>query len=181
MTARSSFSLRTCALVLTLGGLGLWACDNDASEPASRIDTRLETHSLLPGAPSEQGLAYIEAAANAHREADAIRDPEARAERLLIPLEAQRPADDGIAELAELELIARAAESLLEAGQHARVRELLEARVASDRSLPIDRSSARCLIALGDAAAKDGDHALAMGSYARALEMLSLLMEEIES
>jgi hypothetical protein len=48
-------------------------------------------------------------------------------------------------------------------------------------SLPIDRASGRGLIALGDAAAQTGDHRLAMGSYARALELLSLLLEEVES
>ncbi|HVH98484.1 MAG TPA: hypothetical protein VM869_07235, partial [Enhygromyxa sp.] len=65
-------------------------------------------------------------------------------------------------------------------GEAERALALLEPQLATSVSLPIDRASARCLVSLGDAAAQTGDHALAMGSYARALELLSLLLEEVE-
>lgn len=164
-------------------GLGTLACtgEGDADDLPRPLDTRLVTHAVLEGQPSEAGLAYLEHVVAAHRDADAIPDPLARAERLITALELAVPEHDGIAEIAALELAARAGESLYAAGADARVFALLDPMLQTERSLPIDRASARCLVALGDAAARSGDHTVAMGSYARALEMLSLLMEEVDS
>ncbi len=169
-----------------IGLIGLIGCTAELDEPrASELDTRLETHAVVAGQPTAAGLAYLEYALAAHREADAIAEPLARAERLLAALDRPVPERDGIAEIAALELSARASESLLAAEADERVLALLGPALPTDRSLPIDRASARCLLALGDAAARTGDHALAMGSYARALELLSLLMmvgmEEVDS
>ncbi|MFV8749578.1 hypothetical protein ACNOYE_03380 [Nannocystaceae bacterium ST9] len=174
---------RRLAALALCGWIGLGsACSGEGDEPReSTLDTRLETHAVLAGQPTAEGLAYLEHAIAAHREADAIVDPLARAERLIAALELAVPERDGVAEIAALELSARASEALLEAGADERVLALLGPRLPSSRSLPIDRASARCLVALGDAAARTGDHALAMGSYARALEMLSLLLEEVDS
>lgn len=162
------------ALALSLG------CQEDPEPASGGLDTRLETHAVALDRPSAAGLAYLDHALAAQREADALGEPLARAERLLAALERPPPAGDGAAEVAELGLLARASESLLAAGADARVVELLAERLPTARSLPIDRAAARCLVALGDAAARSGDHALAMGSYARALDMLTLLMEEVE-
>lgn len=168
------------ALAIGLAWLG-GACTDDASKAGERaLDTRLVTHAVLPGKPSAEGLAYVQAVVDAHREADQIADRQARIDRLLVALELDRPANDGTAELLHYELLARTAEAMLEAGDAERALALLEPRLPTKVSLPIDRASARCLIGLGDAAAQTGDHALAMGSYARSLELLSLLLEEVE-
>jgi len=170
--------LRPFALALGLALLGS-ACSDDASKSAA-LDTRLETHAVLPGQPSAEGLAYVQAVVEAHQQADQLGDRQARIDRLLAALEREPPANDGTAELLHYELLARTAEAMLESGDAERARALLEPRLGTRVSLPIDRASARCLIALGDAAAQTGDHALAMGSYARSLELLSLLLEEVE-
>lgn len=172
------------AVVLGLG-LTLAACGDDRSEPLEQpreqpLDTRLETHAVLDGKPSAAGLIYVQGVAHAHKQADDIADPGERIAVLLAALEQQPPANDGTGELLHYELLARAAELMLEVGDAEAVLALLEPRLETSVSLPIDRASARCLVALGDAAAQTGDHALAMGSYARALEMLSLLLEEVE-
>jgi hypothetical protein len=173
-------------MLVGLLGLGTLACSEGEGDPAGRseLDTRLVAHAVVEGRPSAAGLAYLEQVVAAHRDADAIADPLARAERLLAALELPIPEGDGTAEIAALELAARAAEALLEAKSaeaDARVVALLGPLLPTERSLPIDRASARCLVALGDAAARTGDHGSAMGSYARALEMLSLLLEEVDS
>lgn len=167
---------RASLVVLALLG----ACSEEPDTTGRGLDTRLETHAVALGQPSAEGLAYLDHTLAAHREADALTEPLAQAERLLAALEQPPPRGDGAAELAEFALLARASESLLAAGADARVVELLAERLPTSRSLPIDRAAARCLVSLGDAAARSGDHALAMGSYARALDMLTLLMEEVE-
>jgi hypothetical protein len=60
------------------------------------------------------------------------------------------------------------------------VRDLLFPMLAPERSLPLDRASARALVVLGDAAAQLHDDALAAGSYARAIRVMSLLRQELE-
>jgi hypothetical protein len=175
------------AFALALGLFGL-ACEggsnesgaNEAGAAESSLDTRLVTHATLPSKPSAAGLAYVQAVAAAHASADRIADSKARIDHLLTALDREPPALDGTAELLHYELLARTAELLLETGEAERVLTLLEPWVGTAISLPIDRASARCLVAVGDAAAQTGDHALAMGSYARSLEMLSLLLEEAE-
>jgi tetratricopeptide (TPR) repeat protein len=175
--------MRGVGLGLCMGlclGLGACAADEGESPRESRLDTRLEVHAPLASPPSAAGLAYVQAVAAAHREADPLDDAQARIRVLLTAVERPVPVDDGTAELVQLELLARTAELLLEQGQPERALALLEPRLATSTSLAIDRAAARCLVALGDAAVKTGDHGLAMGSYARALEMLSLLLEGVE-
>lgn len=174
------------ALALALGlSFGLAACTDDsglgeAGEVGSELDTRLETHVVLPGAPSAEGLAYVRAVATAHAKADAESDLGARASILERALEQAPPADDGSAELLRYNLAARAAQTRLDADQPERALTLLQPLLAPERSLPVDRASARGLVLLGDAAARTGDANLAMGSYARALEILTMLLEEVE-
>lgn len=163
-----------CTLALSLL-VSLGAC---AEPERSEVDTRLETHALLAGTPTAAGLAYVEAAALAHEQADAAGEGEL--DILLAAVELQRPTGDGIAEQMHYELLARSGELLLARGAAERALELLSPRLAPSISLPVDRATARCLVSLGDAAGQTGDLSLAMGSYARALDMLTLLLEEAE-
>jgi tetratricopeptide (TPR) repeat protein len=179
-------AVRVAALGLALGlGLGpsLGGCTDGGEEPveAAPLDTRLETHAVVPGEPTAEGLAYVQAVAEAHRMADRLSDRAAALDVLLTAVELTPPPGDGAAELLHYELLARTAELLLASRDSEEVVELLAPRLAPERSLPRDRAAARCLVALGDAAAHTGDHALAMGSYARALELLTLLLEEVET
>lgn len=169
------------AVLLAVGlTLGVVACTEEASEPApTSIDARLETHVPLDGEPTVAGLTYVQAIADAHQQAD--EDPANAQAILLAAVELPPPAGDGPAERLHYELLARTAELLLAQGKDVQVLELLAPRLDPETSLPVDRATARCLVALGDAAAQGGDHALAMGSYARALEVLTLLLEEVES
>ena len=155
------------------------ACNED-SKRERPLDTRLEAHAVLAGKATSEGLAYVQAVVDAHQQADALVERQARIDRLLLALELELPPNDGTAEQLRYELLARTAELMLEGGEAERALALLEPQLATSVSLPIDRASARCLIGLGDAAVQTGDHALAMGSYARALELLSLLLEEVE-
>ena len=170
------------ALGLALAVATPLACDRAEDAPAARdaIDSRLETHAVLDGKASAEGLAYLEAAAKAHEAADTASPSEAMT--ILVEAATQPPvAGQGVTELVHYELLARAAEHMLDQGEAPRALDLLADPLAPDNSLPIDRASARCLVALGDAAAQTGDLPLAMGSYARALDMLTLLLEEVES
>lgn len=173
---------RRLGLALSLAlSLSASACDRAEAPPAqtSSVDTRLETHAVLPGSPSAAGLAYLEAVAEAHARADAASGDAAIA-ILAAAAEREPVAGDGTAELVHYELLARTAEAMLANGEAERALALLAARLGPETSLPIDRAAARGLVALGDAAAQTGDLALAMGSYARALDMLTLLLEEVE-
>ncbi|PRQ06635.1 hypothetical protein [Enhygromyxa salina] len=166
-----------------LAVLSVGACtsrdDEDLRE--GTLDTRLETHAVLPGEPSAAGLEYVQAVAEAHRQADRASERQAAVEILMTAVERVPPAGDGTAELLHYELLARTAELLVTERDPERALQLLGPHLAPARSLPIDRGSARCLVAQGDAAAQTGDHALAMSSYARALELLTLLLEEVET
>jgi hypothetical protein len=164
------------AAVLTLGAV---ACTDEPEPASASVDTRLETHVPLDGEPTAAGLAYVQAVAAAHQQAD--RDPANAVAILLAAGERTPPANDGAAERLHYELLARTAELLLAQGDDIRALKLLAPRLQPEVSLPVDRATARCLVALGDAAARGGDQALAMGSYARALEVLTLLLEEVES
>jgi hypothetical protein len=171
--------MRAIHSLLFAAGLTLVACTDENEAAPTSVDTRLETHVPLDGEPTAAGLAYVQALATAHQQAD--RDPANALAILLAAGEHTPPAGDGTAERLHYELLARTAELLLAQGDEVRALKLLAPHLAPELSLPVDRASARCLVALGDAAARGGDHALAMGSYARALEMLTLLLEEVES
>ncbi len=178
---------RRAQWLLVVGALSLGGCqtDDDVRGPASP-DATLRTHVVEPSSPTPQGLAYIEAVADVHRRADAVEGSRRAAvlrEGLALPV----PARLGEAEILRLELATRLAETLMAGapGEDGRsgagvARDLLEPMLAPERSLPLDRATARALVVLGDAAISTGDDALAAGSYARAIRMMSLLRQELE-
>jgi tetratricopeptide (TPR) repeat protein len=182
---RDTFTRRVVPLLGLLGllsiGTSCTGTDRDERPADTALDTRLVTHAVLPGEPSVAGLAYVQAIAEAHRQADRSSESAATLALLMTALERTPPAGDGTAELLHFELLARTGELLLAQHDPERASQLLAPHLGTERSLPIDRASARCLVALGDAATQTGDHAQAMSSYARALEMLTLLLEEVES
>lgn len=161
------------------------ACDpSDDPAPASSErrapDATLRTHSIAPSTPTPEGLAYLRAIADVHARADAQPGP-ARVDVLRSGLSLPVPAGLAEAEIVRLDLAARLGEELLAAPQGARAaRELLVPMLDVRRSLPLDRATARALVVLGDAAVKTGDDALAAGSYARSIEVMSLLRQELE-
>ena len=168
-------------LSVVLGLLVAPACATDEAEAESPIDARLEHHRVELGRATPAGLAYVQAVAEAHDQADRASSEDDALAILRAAVERTPPSGDGAAELLHYELLARTAELALARGDSEAALALLEPRLDSARSLPVDRASARCLVALGDAANHTGDLALAMGSYARALDMLALLLEEAES
>ncbi|MBL4686306.1 MAG: hypothetical protein JKY37_17055 [Nannocystaceae bacterium] len=91
------------------------------------------------------------------------------------------PGGLGEAEILRLELAASLAETLLARPAGATVaHDLLAPMLKVERSLPMDRATARALIALGDASVRTGRDALAAGSYGRAIRVMSLLRQELE-
>jgi hypothetical protein len=157
-------------------------CDEADSAPvaAAEPDARLRTHEIQPSTPTAEGLAYVESIAAAHRQADGL-EGRARTEALRAVLAVPVPGDLPEAEVLRLELATRLAELSMEQPSGAAVaRDLLQPMLSVERSLPLDRSTARALVVLGDAAAKTGDDALAAGSYARSIRMLSILRQELE-
>lgn len=156
-------------------------CDND-SPPVSQAspDARLRTHVVVPSTPTADGLAYVRAVADLHARADAAPDGEREA---LLREGLARPVPTGLdeAEILRLGLAVRLAQGWVKepASRH-QVRELLVPMLRPDASLPQDRVAAEALIVLGDAAAAEGDDALAAGSYARSIRLMSLLRQEIE-
>jgi hypothetical protein len=174
---------RLALLLLAVGLAGVASCDDDGLVPISegRPDARLRTHVVMPSSPTPTGLAYLEAVAALNERADAAESPARLAEILREGLALPVPAGLGEAEILRLELAARLCETLLQTEDGAPVaRDLLAPMLAPERSLPVDRSTARALIVLGDAAATYGDDALAVGSYSRAIEVMSLLRQELE-
>lgn len=148
---------------------------------AARPDARLRTHVVEPSTPTPAGLAYIRAVAEVHARADATGGAGPRAVVLREGLALPVPAGLGEAEVLRLELAAALCETLLETREGAPVaRDVLAPMLAPDRSVPLDRATARAMVALGDAAVKTGDDALAAGSYARAIKVMSLLRQELE-
>lgn len=171
-------------LLLGLLGLGsVVGCDPGADEPAleeRRVpDATLRTHIIAPSEPTSEGLAYVRSMAGAHSDADAT-EGEARIQVLRSALAQPVPAGLAEAEVLRLDVAARLGEELMKSRQGARAaRELLTPMLDVKRSLPLDRATARALVVLGDAAVQTGDDALAAGSYARSIEMMSLLRQEL--
>lgn len=166
-------------VVLVAGSLV--GCDRDDDAPvAGAPDARLRAYVVEPSTPTPEGLAYLQALAEVHRAADGVEGPEqirVLRQGLARPVPASLPE----AEIARLELAARLAETLVEQPRGAKVaRDLLAPMLATDRMLPVDQATARALVVLGDAAQKTGDDALAAGSYARAIRVLSLLRQELQ-
>lgn len=175
-------SLRSAALALGLvvGLAAVSGCEDErAPAETAEPDARLETHVVEPSTPTADGLAYLREMADVHARADAAADEAAAIEILRAGLASPAPTDLGEAEIVRLELAARLGETLLP--ERAReARELLTEMLPPDRSLPLDRASAHALVVLGDAAFGEGDDALAVGSYARAIRMMSLLRQELK-
>ena len=175
------------ALVVGLS-VAAGGCDRGGSEASTAIDDTLRIHEVLPSTPTPEGLAFIQAVADVHREADAaqgVRRVTALNRGLALPVPAGLPE----AEVLRLEIATRLAEDLMAGDGQGdaqgfegarRGRDLLAPMVAPNRSLPLDRVTARALVVLGDAAARTGDDALAAGSYARAIRMMRTLQQELE-
>jgi hypothetical protein len=155
-----------------------------APQEASRLDegpdARLIAHPVVPSIPTPAGLDYVQALAEAHARADATLDAAARRDILSAALDVPAPAGLTEAELFELELAARLAETLRELGDDEGALAVLAPRLAVERSLPRAPEAAHALVVLGDVAHALGDDALAAGSYARALRLLAQLRREVE-
>lgn len=189
MSSRPRHSFGGLALLLSLTVAGCGDPSGDAplgGEPGTREakpDSRLEVHAIEPGTPSKAGLEYIETVAEAHAEADAkIAAGDSGAARAELRRQLSQPRPDGVAEAEalQLDLAARLAQLELEAGDAEAARQSLEPRLMpTSRSLPLDPVTARALVTLGDAARAGGDDALAAGSYARALKIMSMESAEL--
>jgi hypothetical protein len=173
--------LQRASLVVCVG-LALGGCDPDADdEVLATPDARLATHRVESGAPTREGLAYIDAVAKIHGDVDAASDTDGKVAALRRGLALPVPADLPEAEVLRLELATRLGETLAATPDGVAVAlDLLEPMLAPERSLPLDRASARALVTLGDLAVTAGDDALAAGSYARAIRVMSALRKEIE-
>jgi hypothetical protein len=171
-------------LWLALGSLACDPIDDAASTGTRRApDATLRTHVIAPGSATAEGLAYLRAMADVHARADRLQG-EPRLTALRQGLSLPVPAGLAEAEIVRLDLAARLAEELMAPPMESRgapaARDLLAPMLAVDRSLPLDRATARALVVLGDAAVHTGDDALAAGSYARSIEVMSLLRQELE-
>jgi hypothetical protein len=185
LSARA-LGLRALGRCLGLGlALASGACDPSdgatSTEHARRVpDATLRTHAVAPSTPTAEGLAYLRAVAAAHERADGLRGDgrvQALREGLSLPVPAGLPE----AEILRLDLAARLGEELVGTPEGSlAARDLLAPMLPVERSLPLDRATARALVVLGDAAANTGDDALAAGSYARSIELMSLLRQELE-
>ncbi len=181
------------AVVGMTGMLGLVGCDQGSDEPAEVAnevtaaaqlserapDARLQTHEIVASTPSAEGLAYIQAVAASHREADSLQG-DARMATLERGLDLAVPTGLPEAEILRLELASRIASEWIGRGKADKARALLVPMLDPGRSIPLDRSSAEALVLLGDAATRTGDDALAAGTYARSIRMMSILRQEIE-
>lgn len=154
------------------------------AEVQSTPDGTLETHEIVPSTPTAEGLAYMQAVAAIHRDADA-QSGEAQVATLQRGLALAVPAGLPEAEVLRLELASRIAAVWLESARAdptgpARAKDLLAPMLEPSRSVPLDRASAEALVLLGDAATRTGDDALAAGTYARSIRMMSILRQELE-
>lgn len=186
---------RAAAFVFTmLATAGSLACTDlsSSAETEAIPDATVRVHKVLPATPSEAGLAYVEAIADVHARADGAAARGAPAAELSVILregvalavpEPLRGGDDRLESdigVVRLELLARFSETRLgEDEGAAEVVSLLGPVLLPKRSLPLDRATARALVALGDAAFEEGDDALAVGSYARAIRVMTMLQREL--
>jgi hypothetical protein len=188
MSSRSAARVRGRAVLFAGLVASASACDEGSpadrdadTRSGGRIDNRLRTHAVVASTPTPQGLAWLEAVADAHARADAAEGAEDRAGALRQGLALPVPAALPEAEPLRLELAARLCETLAEQPSGVPVAlDLLAPMLDPDRSLPMDRASARALVVLGDLAVEAGDDALAASSYSRAIKVMSALREELE-
>ena len=176
---RLARTLAGVALTTVVLAAGCQTRTEVADERRSTPDARLLTHDVEASTPTPERIDYVEAVAEAHRLADAAGDAQARRAELHKAMDLAVPEGLGEAEILRLSLAARLGRSYLDEGSHRRAIEVVSPLVELDRSLPIDVAAADALVVLGDAAAEDGDDALAVGSYARAVRMMSLLRDEV--
>lgn len=175
--------LSALALFVAVAGCDPSGGDDEGGEH-TQLDARVVTHVVRTEAPTAEGLAYIEAVARIHGDADAAATGDdagrmiaALRRGLALPV----PAKLAEAEVLRLELAARLAESLAQRPEGVAVAlDILEPMLATERSLPRDRATARALVTLGDLAVAAEDDALAAGSYARAIRVMSSLRKELE-
>ena len=155
--------------------------DDPSATSDKTLDVRLRTHVVLPSTPTPEGLAYVEGVAKLHAEADLASDPSQVAAIMRRGLAMPVPKGLDEAQILRLEMAARLGEALSARDEGAQVvRDLLAPMLAPERSLPLDAITARALVVFGDAAVALDDHALAVGSYARAIRLMSMLRQELE-
>lgn len=180
-------TLRRAGLVATAAIVLAGGCDPDGSdgvtsrrsEAAAELNATVVVHAVEPSTPTPEGLAYVRAVADVLARAEASSGDE-RIQILRRGLSLPVPAGLAEAEILRLELAATLGETLLQRPEGAAVaHDLLAPMLPVERSLPMDRATARALVALGDASAKMGRDALAAGSYGRALRVMSLLRQEL--
>lgn len=192
---RIGFFVGGVALLVSLGGCD--RAEDDVLTPQVEADAQseaqqapsgeLRTHEIVPSTPTAEGLAYIQAVAGVHREADGLQGS-SRVEVLQRGLALEVPRGLPEAEVLRLELASRVATVWLQApeggsptpAEAAKAKALLQPMLDPAHSLPLDRSSAEALVLLGDAASRVGDDALAAGTYARSIRMMSILRQELE-
>lgn len=170
----------------TLGALALCfvaGCDPvKAPGPDARVELYAVDRDALSSSADAASSSWLEAVANAHERADAAvgrGDTAAALVELEGALARSAPTDDAVAPLVQivrLDLAARFGElqpSTPDGASEtiARLRPMLN----PERALPLDSASARALVVMGDAASLVDDHALAAGSYARAVKVMSKL------
>jgi hypothetical protein len=152
-------------------------------------DTTLRLVEVEPGPVTPAGAVYLAALHAAHEDADRLLQQGARAAaiaRMREALARPRPQPLIAADLARLELAARLCETVRgDASAPALAARagvaLLQPMLAPSATLPADPVVARALVELGDAASQAGDAALAAGSYARAIAVMSALRARLEA
>ena len=158
------------------------SCDSDGGvfKDSGEPDDRLVVHALESSAPSTEGAAYARAVTRVHERAGGAASTAERIailhEGLAIPV----PAGFAEGQVLRLELATALCETLAARPEDVPAAlEVLEPMLRPERSLPLDRVTARALVTLGDTARAGGDDALAAGSYARAIRVMSMLQQEM--
>lgn len=170
--------------VLFIGsGVALSACDDSVQvELDAAPDARVKLVAVDLSRANAETIAYVDRVAAAHAEADALLPgrPADALERLRAVWTETAPAQDA-ARVTHLELSARMGELMMKnEGGAVDAVALLRPLLSPESELPRDRCSARALVALGDAATAIDDDALAAGSYARAVRVMSALRKEMK-
>ncbi len=174
--------LRGLAVV---GLVALAGCVEEGAPPlraertGPRPDDRLQVFWVGESTPSPARRAYVAAVARA--EARAAAAPTARAREEILREALALPVPGGLDEapVLRLELATALCETLRERPGGAELAvDILSPMLDPGHALPLDRVTAGALVTLGDAAREVGRDALAAGSYARAIRILSMLRQE---